>query len=96
LRRRCDLRRRNGKPNPLFALQLRCITGHFSLVFSLYFPLFLPILFELSCLCSSQLKPPFLSFLRFSRILALLVLAVVVLLLVLLLLLLLLLCLKFL
>ena len=40
LRRRYDLRRRNGEPNPLFALLLRCITGHFSLVFSLYFPLF--------------------------------------------------------
>ena len=37
LRRRCDLRRRDGNPNPLFALQLRCVTGQFSLVFSLYF-----------------------------------------------------------
>ena len=46
LRRRCDLRRRNGKPNPPFALQLRCITGHFSLVFSLYFPLFYPVYFS--------------------------------------------------
>ena len=42
LRRRFDFRRRNGKPNPLFALQLRCITGHFSLVFSLYFSHFYP------------------------------------------------------
>jgi hypothetical protein len=44
LRRPCDLRRRNVKPNPHFTLPLRCFTGSVSLVFSLYFSLF-PILF---------------------------------------------------
>jgi len=44
LRKRCNLRRRNGKPNPLFALQLRCITGQSSFVFSLYFSLFYPFI----------------------------------------------------
>jgi hypothetical protein len=58
----------------------------------MHFPHFCQFYFLLSCLISSQLKPPLFSFLRFSRVLALLVLVavVVVVLLILLLLLLLL------
>jgi hypothetical protein len=54
LRKRFHIRRRNGKPNPLFALQLRCITGHFSLVFSLYFPLFYPFYFSSAASAASN------------------------------------------
>jgi hypothetical protein len=66
LRRQCDIRRCNGKPNPLFALQLKSITGYFSLVFSLYFPLFFPFYFS-SAACEARKKPTPFSFLRFFR-----------------------------
>ena len=77
------------KTQSLFALQLRFITGYYPLYFLCIFLSFTH--FFLSCICSSQLKQPLFSFLRFLLVLALLVLVVVVPVLLLLLLL----CLKF-
>ena len=94
LRRRSDLRRRNGKPNSFCPPAEMYHWPLFSCIFFV-FPSLSPILFKLSCFCSSQLQPPLFSSLRFSRVLALFVLVVIVVVVILLLLLLLLLCLKF-
>ena len=77
LRGRCDFRRRNGKPNPLFALELRCITGHFSLVFSLYFLSFTQFILA-QLLLQLAIKATLVLFSAFSSVFALLVLVVVV------------------
>ena len=77
LRRQCDIRRRNGKPNPLFALELRCIKGHFLLYFLCIFLFFTQFILA-QLLLQLAIKATLMFFLRFSRVLALLALLVVV------------------
>ena len=82
-------------PDPLFALQLRCITGPFSLVFLCIFLSFTYFILA-QLLLQLAIKATLVLFSAFSSVFALLVLVVVVVVLLLLVVLvLLLLCLKF-